>query len=111
MKGELVRCSVSRAILSSEEQQGLCSGNETAIGPTAYLRASQAVRDIFGVGRKRSNLDYSTCLDELAKKNDKTAKAARDFSNSPLKPATAAATSGLSFPSHRTGPTKPTGFA
>jgi class 3 adenylate cyclase len=111
MKGELVRCSVSRAILSSEEQQGLCSGNETAIGPTAYLRASQAVRDVFGVGRKRSNLDYPTCLDELAKKNDKTAKAARDFSNSPLKPATAAATGGLSFPSHRTGPTKPTGFA
>lgn len=111
MKGELVRCSVSRAVLASEDEQGFCDGNETAIGATAYLRATQAVRDVFGTERKRADLDYSTCLDELTKKNDKTAKAARDFANSALKPATAAVSSGLSFPSHRSGPTKPAGFA
>ena len=111
MKGQLVRCSVSRAVLASEEEQGLCEGNETAIGGTAYLRATPAVRDVFGTERKRADLDYPTCLEELSKKNDKTAKAARDFANSALKPATAAVSSGLSFPSHRSGPTKPAGFA
>jgi len=113
MKGERVRCSVSRAVLKAEEEQGNCRGNETAIGPTAYLRASQAVREMFGTTRKRANLDYETCVDELSKKNDKAAKAARDMGRGLLKPAVAAAatTPAYSFPSQRTGPTKPTGFA
>ena len=32
MKGELVRCSVSRGVLTAEKEQGRCRGNETAIG-------------------------------------------------------------------------------
>jgi len=111
MKGELVRCSVSRAVLKAEEEQGRCKGNETAIGPTAYAKGSQAVRDVFGTTRKRANLDYATCVDELSKKNDKAAKAARDFAQTLLKPAASVAPSSFSFPAHRTAPTKPSGFA
>jgi class 3 adenylate cyclase len=110
MKGELIRCSVSKAVLRSEAEQGRCRGNETAIGPTAYLRATEAVRTLFGTERKRVNLDYDTCVDELSKKNDKVAKAAKAMESSLLKPATAASTA-FSFPPRRTGPTKPDGFA
>ena len=74
MKGELVRCSVSRGVLTAEQEQGRCHGNETAIGPTAYLRGTEAVRTVFGTNRIRVDLDYPTCLDELNKKNDRVAK-------------------------------------
>ena len=110
MKGELIRCSVSRAVLRAEAEQGRCQGNETAIGPTAYLRGSEAVRDLFGTSRKRAALDYDTCVDELSKRDDKAAKAARFMESSLLKPVTAA-TGAYSFPPRRTGPTKPDGFA
>lgn len=111
MKGEMVRCSVSRAVLTSEDEQGRCKGNETAIGLNAYTKGSQAVRDLFGEKRKRADLDYPTCVDEMSKKNDKAAKAARDSAQTLLKPATTVAASSYSFPSQRTAPTKPNGFA
>lgn len=111
MKGELVRCSVSRAVLKAEEEQGRCKADETAIGPTAYAKATQAVRDVFGTGRKRAGLDYQTCVDELSNKNDKAAKAARDMEGSLLKPVASVAASTYAFPARRTGPTKPDGFA
>ena len=110
MKGELVRCSVSRAVLQAEAEQGRCRGNETAIGPTAYLRASEAVRTVFGTNRKRDGLDYDTCVEELSNKNDKTAKAARAMEATLLKPATSVS-AGYAFPPRRSGPTKPDGFA
>ena len=110
MKGELVRCSVSRAVLQAEAEQGRCHGNETAIGPTAYLRATDAVRTVFGTSRKRDGLDYDTCVEELSNKNDKTAKAAKAMEATLLKPATGVAAS-YAFPPQRSGPTKPGGFA
>lgn len=36
MKGELIRCSVSRGVLAAEAEQGRCNGKETAIGQKAY---------------------------------------------------------------------------
>jgi class 3 adenylate cyclase len=110
MKGELVRCSVSRAVLQAEAEQGRCRGNETAIGTTAYLRATEAVRALFGTNRKRDGLDYDTCVEELSNKNDKTAKAARALEATLLKPATGVSV-GYAFPARRSGPTKPDGFA
>ncbi|HEY4381398.1 MAG TPA: adenylate/guanylate cyclase domain-containing protein [Acidobacteriaceae bacterium] len=111
MKGELVRCSVSRAVLKAEEEQGRCKADETAIGSTAYAKATEAVRDVFGTSRKRAGLDYPTCVEELSKKNDKAAKAARDMEASLLKPAATVTASAYTFPARRTGPTKPDGFA
>jgi class 3 adenylate cyclase len=111
MKGELIRCSVSRAALAAEQEQGRCRADETAIGRTAFAKATQAVRELFGTTRKRAGLDYATCVDELSGKNDKAAKAAREMERSLLKPAATVAASAYAFPARRTGPTKPDGFA
>jgi class 3 adenylate cyclase len=111
MKGELVRCSVSRGVLTAEKEQGRCKGNETAIGVIAYGKASDAVRRLFGDTRKRAGLDYDIVLEELSAKNDSAAKAARAMGAAGfLKPATAPA-SPYSFPNRPTGPSKPDGFA
>jgi class 3 adenylate cyclase len=36
MKGELIRCSVSRGVLTAEREQSRCKGTQTAIGTVAY---------------------------------------------------------------------------
>jgi class 3 adenylate cyclase len=111
MKGELVRCSVSRGVLTAEKEQGRCKGTETALGEIAYDKASDAVRSVFGAGRKRAGLTYDIALKELSDKNDKAAKAVRAMdAASLLKPASAAA-SPYTFPPRPTGPAKPDGFA
>lgn len=111
MKGELVRCSVSRGVLTAEQEQSRCSGTETALGATAYKNATDAVRSLFGTGRKRSGLTYDVAVKELSEKNDSSAKAAKALESSGLlKPATAAAAP-FSFPSRAAGPSKPAGFA
>ena len=111
IKGELIRCSVSRGVVASEEEQVDCKGTETAIGPLAYSEGSDAIRAVFGTERKRAGLDYDTAVNELASRNDKVARAAKAAFASPLlKPATAAAAP-LAFPDRRTGPAKPGGFA
>jgi hypothetical protein len=111
MKGELIRCSVSRGVLRAESEQGRCTGNETAIGPAAYAKASDAVRALFGPTRKRAGLDYDTVIDEMSSHNDSAAKAARSMASAGLlKPATAPGTP-LGFPNRPTGPSKPAGFA
>jgi class 3 adenylate cyclase len=111
MKGELVRCSASRGVLTAEKEQSRCAGSETAIGEIAYGKASDAVRAVFGTTRKRSGLTYDIAVKELSDKNDSTAKVARAReSSSLLKPATAAV-SPFAFPNHPTGPSKPDGFA
>jgi hypothetical protein len=109
MKGELIRCSVSRGVLQSEAEQGRCLHNETAIGPGAYGKGSEAVRLLFGESRKRADLTYSVALDEMKKKNDRVAKIASAAEGGLLQ--SVAAAGGYSFPSQRTGPTKPGGFA
>jgi class 3 adenylate cyclase len=111
MKGDLIRCSVSRGVIAAEKEQARCKGTETAIGEIAYDDATDAVRAIFGDTRKRDRLDYDTAVDEMSAKNDKTARVAKAASVSTLlKPATAAAAP-LSFPNRPTGPAKPGGFA
>jgi class 3 adenylate cyclase len=111
MKGELIRCSVSRGVIAAESEQHRCSGKQTAIGKVAYGKSTHGVHAIFGDMRIRSGLDYDTAVDEMAGKNDKTARAAKAMTaTSLLKPASAAAAP-LSFPDRPTGPAKPGGFA
>jgi class 3 adenylate cyclase len=111
MKGELIRCSISRGVIAAEREQGRCTGNETAIGPVAYSKASDAVRAMFGQARKRAGLDYDTMIDELSAKNDSAAKAARTMASAGLlKPATTPGQT-PTFPNRQTGPSKPAGFA
>lgn len=111
MKGKLVRCSVSRGVLAAEKEQHRCQGKETAIGAIAYEKATDAVRALFGAGRKRTGLDYETAVRELSEKNDSAALAAKAMGSAGLlKPATTA-TAPFSFPNRPTGPAKPAGFA
>lgn len=111
IKGELVRCSASRGVLAAENEQCRCNGKESAIGATAYAKATDAVRAVFGTGRKRADLTYDTAIKELSEKNDAAARAAKAMdSGGLLKPATAAA-SAFTFPNRPAGPTKPDGFA
>lgn len=112
MKGDLIRSSVSRGVLTSEAEQRRCSGTESAIGTSAYNKASAAVRAVFGSARKRANLDYETAVNELSDKGDKAAKASRaEASARLLKPATVAPAASFTFPDRPTGPSKPAGFA
>jgi len=111
IKGELVRCSASRGVVSAEREQSRCSGTETAIGSFAYDSGNDAVRAVFGKSRKRSGLTYDIAVKELSDKNDAVAKAARAMAAADsLKPATSAPST-FSFPSRPTGPAKPDGFA
>lgn len=111
MKGELVRCSVSRGVLAAESEQGRCMGNETAIGAIAYETGTDAIRTLFGSSRKRAGLDYDTVINELSEKNDSTAKAARAMGAAGLLKPAMAPTTPFSFPNRPTGPSKPAGFA
>jgi len=45
-----VRCSVSRAVSRSEELQGGCTGDQTAIGPTALSHAPASIKKLFDGG-------------------------------------------------------------
>jgi class 3 adenylate cyclase len=111
IKGELVRCSVSRGVLDAESEQGRCKATQTAIGKVAYAKCSHGVHAIFGDMRVRGGLDYDTAVNEMSAKDDKSARAAKAMSASTLlKPASAAAAP-LSFPNRPTGPAKPGGFA
>ncbi len=54
MKGELVRCSISRGVLAAEDEQCRCAGNESAIGVEAYTSGSNAVRAILRAPERKS---------------------------------------------------------
>jgi class 3 adenylate cyclase len=111
MKGELIRCSVSRGVVTAEKEQAGCRGTETAIGPIACDKASEPVRAIFGSARKRANLGYDTAVDEMSSKGDKAARAAKAMATSSLLQPASAAAQPFSFPNRPTGPAKPGGFA
>lgn len=86
MQGDRVRCCVSRSVLRSEDEQKDCSGVATAIGPVAYKKASQSVKNVFGDNRKVDHLDYVEATEQLAEQGDKsasTAKAAAFLSSAP----------------------------
>jgi len=110
MKGDLIRCSVSRGVLAAEAEQGRCGGAETAIGQVAYNNGTDAVRTLFVTTRKREDLDYDTALNELSNKSDKSARAVKSAAASLLKPASAAAAP-YAFNNRPAGPAKPDGFA
>ncbi|HZG18852.1 MAG TPA: adenylate/guanylate cyclase domain-containing protein [Herbaspirillum sp.] len=78
IKGDRVRCAVSRGVLTSEVEQGRCTGTQTAIGPLAYDKASQAVKDLFNDNRKVSDLDYNEATEALSNSGDEDAKASRN---------------------------------
>lgn len=77
MKGDLIRCSVSRGVLIAEAEQCRCTGRETAIGPMACEKASPAVRKLFATDRKVSNLDFDAAVEALAADGDETARQVR----------------------------------
>ena len=76
--GDRVRCSVSRGVLQSEEEQLRCDGTETALGQSAYDNGSDAVRTIFSSKRKKANLDYNEAVEGLAESGEYMEKAAVD---------------------------------
>jgi hypothetical protein len=111
MKGDLIRCSVSRGVLAAEKEQARCNGDETAIGPIAYDKGTNAVRSIFGSSRKRSALDYDTAVAEMSSQGDKSARLAKAAATGTLLQPASAASAPLSFPNRPAGPAKPDGFA
>lgn len=111
MKGDLIRCSVSRGVLASENEQLRCRGNETSIGPIASASGSKPVKDIFGDTRKRANLDYDTAVTELSAKGDRAAKASKSATASSMLKRAAVAPSAFEFPNRPVKPSKPAGFA
>jgi hypothetical protein len=76
MRGDRVRCSIGRGVLASEDEQGACSGKETALGEIAYATGTDAVRKLFGDKRKVKDLDYDTAVTGMALDEDEAAKAA-----------------------------------
>ncbi len=111
VKGDLIRCSVSRGVVQAEQEQARCTGHETAIGPKAYDNANDAVRTVFGLSRKRADLTYGKAMDELSNKGDKTAKASASFAGAGLlKPASAPANP-YTFQNRPSGPAKKDGFS
>lgn len=77
LRGDRVRCSVSRGVRTSEAEQLRCGAAETAIGGEAYESGTDAVRALFGKTRKAVNLDYNEAVEALSEEGDKTAKAAK----------------------------------
>lgn len=112
VRGQLVRCSVSRGVLAAESEQKRCTGRETAIGTMAYKSGSTAVQDLFGDTRKRADLDYDSALNQLSNAGDKAARVAKALSSeSLLKPVAASVAAPFVFPNKPTAPSKPAGFA
>lgn len=86
IRGEKVRCCLSRTVLTSEEEQLRCTGEQTAIGPNLANVAPKAISDLFGTDRKRSDFDYEEAENCL---KPKTEHAKQSSASSLLKPATA----------------------
>ena len=110
MKSGLIRCSVSRGVIAAERNRRVAKAPKPRLVKSPE-DGTDAVRAIFGDTRKRDRLDYDTAVNAMSSKNDKTARAAKALTGSPLlKPATAAAAP-LAFPNRPAGPAKPGGFA
>lgn len=77
MQGDRVRCSVGRAVRSSEREQMRCGDAETAIGRAAYDAGTEAVRKLFGTSRKIADLDYNEAVEALADEGDESARASK----------------------------------
>jgi class 3 adenylate cyclase len=77
LKGDLIRCSVSRGVVTAEREQCRCTGKETAIGQAAYIAANAAVRKLFASSRKVQDLDFDTAVEALAADGDEVAKSVK----------------------------------
>lgn len=113
VKGERIRCCIGRAVLSSEDEQCRCTGNETAIGPTIYKNAPEAFRTLFENDRILADFDYNEATNALAGKTT-TQKSAptRAVTLPPTQPnrlgrAPASAAAAFTLPSQAAGPTNP----
>lgn len=96
MKGERVRCCISRSVLASEDEQRRCNGRQTAIGPGLYDHAPEAFQTLFGEARRRSDFDYAAADEALNPKPESQKSAGTGASL--LRPATsAAAAAGFTF--------------
>jgi len=92
IKGDRIRCSVSRGVLASELEQRRCyDGTETAIGLHAYKAGSEAVRNLFSKNRKAANLDYNEVIEALAEDGDEPATQVREAAYATAAPAIAKA--------------------
>jgi class 3 adenylate cyclase len=60
-----VRCSVSKAVSTSETLQRDCKGEDTSLGPRAIAAAPAAVKRLFDEGGRASGLDYSSVASHL----------------------------------------------
>lgn len=93
VKGEMIRCCISRSVLASEAEQQRCNGRQTAFGPKLEKNAPQQFRDLFGSSCKRSDFDYAAAEEALRPRDDSK----KNSNATPLlKPATAAA-AGFAF--------------
>jgi class 3 adenylate cyclase len=96
IKGERIRCCISRSVLASEDEQLRCNGRQTAIGPELYKHAPEAFQLLFGSTRRRADFDYLAAEEALAPKTD--SKKASALGSGLLQPATAtAAAAGFAF--------------
>lgn len=93
IKGEMVRCCISRSVLASEDEQKRCSGRQTSIGPKLDTHAPKQFKELFGSDRRRSDFDYAAALGALNPSQEAKKSVA---SVSLLKPATAAS-AGFTF--------------
>lgn len=93
VKGEMIRCCISRSVLASEAEQQTCDGRQTSIGPKLEQYAPAPFRNLFGKDRKRSDFDYAAAEEAL---NPKDANKKASNTGSLLKPATAAS-AGFAF--------------
>jgi hypothetical protein len=98
LHGDRVRCSISRAVLASELEQGRCEASETAIGKTAYAEASEGVRALFSDDRKIADLDYAETVDALTDSGDDGARITQQAAFVAAAPAVAAGASAVVRP-------------
>ena len=105
VKGDMVRCSISRGVLASEREQRRCNGNQTAIGAVVKAQGPEWLTEWFGASRQESGVTYAAVRGRLAEKATATSLLR------PAVAATAGADSGFTFPDRAAKPTKPAGFA
>lgn len=77
VRGMRNRVSLGRATLRAEAEQSRCDGDQTALGQAAYDAATQAVKALFGTGRRVADLTYPVAVAKLSQDGDRSAKAAR----------------------------------
>lgn len=91
IKGQRIRCCISRSVLASENEQLRCNGQQTAIGQNLSKHAPTALKALFGATRRRADFDYAAAEEALKPKDEKAG------ASSGLLKAATAASAGFSF--------------